>query len=379
MGVGIYLHIPFCVRKCEYCDFLSYEDMRDTDLYAESLIQEIVLSSRSCQHGKIDTVFIGGGTPSVMPPAKIGSIMSALRSNYEISSDAEITIETNPGTLDTEKLRQYRDCGINRISLGLQSADDMLLKTLGRIHGYSDFARSIEMTEACGYTNINIDLMYGIPYQNAEILCDTLEKVFAFYPAHISLYSLIVEDDTPLKRKILDGTLCLPNEDETAFMQDAADSLLNQNGCSRYEISNYAKPGFECRHNLNYWNNGQYIGLGLGAHSAISKDATLMRTENTREFKSYFAAIKDGKLPVSNTMLISEKEEMFETIMLGLRKTDGISIEDFNCRFECDFLTLYQNQIKSLQEKNLLKLQDKRVFLTSKGLDLQNRVLIDFM
>ncbi len=259
---GLYLHIPFCVQKCAYCDFVSFADPEPLQAYLSALIKEIGLTARRFPAATYDTVFIGGGTPSIVSAQDMAGLLAALRSAFAIAPGAECTIECNPGTVDAQKLQAYLKGGVNRLSLGLQSAEDGLLRAIGRIHDFAQFEESYRLAREAGLQNINVDLMYGLPGQSLGQYLSTIRTVAALGPEHISAYSLILEEGTPLYTHVKAGETTLPDEDEVCDMQDAGRALLAELGYERYEISNYAKPGFACRHNINYWQNGPYLTAG---------------------------------------------------------------------------------------------------------------------
>lgn len=370
---GLYLHIPFCIQKCTYCDFVSFADhtfMRD---YLAALRHEMRIRAREGCFSSFDTVFIGGGTPSVLSPGEIALILQTVRDCFSISTDAEITIETNPGTLTPDKLSEYADAGVNRLSVGLQSSQNPLLKAIGRIHTWEDFLQSWEAIQNAGFTNVNVDVMYGLPGQTLAAHEETLKAVAALSPAHISAYSLILEEGTPLFAAHPD----LPDEDETYAMHLSTRALLKDLGYTRYEISNYAKPGYTCRHNLNYWDNGAYLGVGLNAHSAWRRPAWT-RFYNTADMRTYLNAIAHGELPASYTT-IPQKEEMFECVMLGLRKIEGVAARAFSDRFGTALYGVYPEAIKTLIARNWAVWDTQALRLTEEGLDMQNAALLLFM
>ncbi len=377
---GIYIHIPFCAAKCRYCDFVSFADCAGHDAYLDALIKEAALNSEALPERAYDTVFLGGGTPSVLPASAISRILAALSRLFSIAPEAEITIEANPGTLDREKLLAYRNAGINRLSLGLQSANDRLLKTLGRIHTYEQFLESFRLAREAGFSNVNVDIMYGLPEQTPEDYRQTIEMLAALAPEHISAYSLILEENTPLYTDVNGGAESLPDEDSVYDMHRQGMALLNKLGYQRYEISNYAKPGYESRHNLNYWNNGEYLGLGLAAHSAMRVEGQWLRWENTKRLEDYIQSAMRGERPLLGApQPIPREEEMFETVMLGLRKTQGVSDAAFRARFGIGMGEAFAKAIKRLFEKGWLVYENGFYRLTDQGLDFQNAALLEMM
>jgi oxygen-independent coproporphyrinogen III oxidase len=378
---GIYIHIPFCVSKCRYCDFVSFPCDADTKKqYVNALIKEMTIAAKEMPDRQYSSVFIGGGTPSTLEVGEIARIMKALSENYDIAPDAEITIEANPGTVDAEKLKEYRECGINRLSMGLQSATPHILKALGRIHTTDDFIKGVELAKAAGFTNINADLMYGLPEQSTEDFLKAIKTAAGTGVKHISAYSLIVEENTPLYFDINGGGVLLPGEDEAFEMYEQGKALLESLDFHRYEISNYAQTGYESSHNLNYWNNGEYLGLGLNSHSAMHIDGKRLRWANKSEFDEYLADIEDGKRPLADEpQNIERAEEMFECVMLGLRKTAGITNAEFETRFGESLYTAFAKAIAQLDENGLLIKTPDGIKLNDRGLDIENLALMPFM
>lgn len=378
---GLYIHIPYCVKKCLYCDFVSYAMPGDIVSLIPYLCKEMQIRRDQFPADQtVDSVFVGGGTPSLLDGEAMSCLLAAVRHNYEVSENAEITVECNPGTLTQHKLEDYRRAGVNRLSIGLQSADEMILKTLGRIHTYDDFCTSMRNAYQAGFENINVDVMHGLPGQTQQIYLNTLEKVTSFPGVkHISSYMLILGEDTPLYSLVSTGKVSLPSDDETADMDDAGIEFLQENGYLRYEISNFSLDGYRCRHNVNYWQNGTYLGIGPAAHGTLRIEERLVRYENMNEIKTYCKRILTKCLPESNRSVIPEKEEMFETVMLALRMTDGLDTVLFNKRFGIDFETFYRESIRNTIEKGWGNLSNNRFCLTKRGLDMQNSVLVSFM
>ncbi len=382
--IEIYIHIPFCVKKCAYCDFLSCPaDDETKDRYVQALCREIEWSKDCLKEYLVDTVFIGGGTPSILEEKYIAQILDTLRSASKVSDDAEITIECNPGTLTAEKLEAYKDAGINRISLGLQSANDKELKTIGRIHDYEEFKKSFNLARLAGFKNINVDLMSALPGQTVESYKDTLAKVVTLNPDHISAYSLIVEDETPLKDRVESGEVKLPSEDDEREMYYYTKEFLEKTGYKRYEISNYAKDGYECRHNIGYWKRVEYLGFGIGAASLFKGE----RFSNTSDINRYMHILEEDVMNADeiwealneNTESLTQKDEMEEFMFLGLRMTDGVSKSDFKKIFNCDIEAVYGNVIEKLANQNLIKEAGDLITLTDKGIDISNIVLANFL
>ena len=362
-NLEIYIHIPFCARKCAYCDFLSGPAEEDVQRqYVERLLQEIRESKTLADEYEVSTVFFGGGTPSILPGAWIADILEELKGIFRFQVNVEITIEVNPGTVDRDKLLVYRKAGINRISFGLQSAKNEELRLLGRIHTWEEFQESCRIAREAGFSNINIDLMSALPGQTVESFRETLERVLALQPEHISAYSLIIEEGTPFYDRYEDHPELLPSEDEERQMYYDTKSILQEHGYERYEISNYAKPGYVCRHNLGYWERIDYKGFGLGAASLLSN----VRTSNQTELSRYLAGDFSGSEEILTEQAIRE-----EYFFLGLRKTEGVAAGIYR--------NYYENLINRLQMQQLLEEKDGKICLTEKGIDVSNYVLAQFL
>lgn len=373
--LGIYIHIPFCIRKCKYCDFLSFvSDDETMETYVESLCKEIQTFFQKHKDYEVKSIYLGGGTPSILKLDLTRKIFDTLHEIAVIASDAEISTEANPGTLDMEKLLTYRECGINRLSMGLQSTVPEELHYLGRIHTYEDFLESYRMAKEAGFDNINIDLMSAVPYQTLDSWAESLERVLALEPAHISAYSLIVEEGTPFYDDDKLDEL-IPDEDTERRMYELTEEKLLQHGYYRYEISNYAKLGKECIHNILYWEKGDYIGFGLGAASCMDE----MRFKNTDNMKEY---CKCPYLDFHDRMEIeklSVHEQMEETMILGLRMTKGVSFDYFKKRYGQTMETVFGDVIEKHTKDGLLIEENGFLRFTKRGLDLSNIVLCDFL
>lgn len=371
----IYIHIPFCVKKCAYCDFLSGPQDRDTiENYVDKLVKEIGVQKPAT----VSSIFLGGGTPSVLDANQVTRIFDALRENFDIAEDAEITIEANPGTVTVEKLQAYKKCGINRISFGLQSTNNEELKLLGRIHTYEEFLESYQLARACGFENINVDLISAIPKQTVASWEETLKKVIALEPEHISAYSLIVEEGTPFAKVYGEG--CpgehdLPCEEEERAIYYRTEELLERAGYHRYEISNYAKAGKECRHNLGYWDRKDYLGIGLGAASLVNN----VRYKNTDDLLYYMEHSSDLSAIQENVEKLSLQEQMEEFMFLGLRKMEGVSVTEFKNTFGKTMEECYGEQIQKLVQQGLLEQRNARIILTKQGIDVSNYVFSEFL
>ena len=367
----LYVHIPFCVRKCQYCDFLSGPSDEETkDRYIEALLKEI----RAAEHTEdyeIVSVFIGGGTPSALKAEAIASIMSTLQEQFFFCEDAEVTIEANPGTVDLEKLTIYRNVGINRLSLGLQSTDAEELKLLGRIHSYEEFLKSYEWAREAGFSNINIDLMFAIPGQTGEAWRQHLYQVAELNPEHISAYSLIIEEGTPFAEQNLD----LPDEDTEYQMYEDTAEILERYGYRQYEISNYAKQGYMCRHNAGYWQRREYLGFGLGASSLYRG----MRFSNTRRMQEYLKESRNPDQIRKDVTVLSRNERIEEFMFLGLRMTEGISEKKFEENFDVRLMDVYGDILQKYEETGFMEHIETNWRLTRKGIHVSNHILADFL
>lgn len=378
---GIYIHIPFCISKCRYCDFVSFPcDVGTKRQYVSALIKEMAIAARETPNMRYDSVFIGGGTPSTLELGEVMRIMAALYDNFDIAENAEITIEANPGTVDEWKTEEYRESGINRLSMGLQSVAPRVLRAIGRIHTPDDFMKSMDIAKSVGFTNINADLMYGLPEQTRDDLLAAIAVAAGTGVTHISAYSLIVEENTPLYFDVNGGGTLLPDEDETFEMYTKGKELLEGLGFHRYEISNYAKDGYRSRHNLNYWNNGEYLGLGLNSHSAMRMGGKWLRWSNKTKLEEYISDIEENIRPIESDMQsIDRAEEMFECVMLGLRKTDGISNSEFESRFGQSLFDTFAKAIAQLDKNGILIRTSDGIRLNERGLDIENLALMPFM
>ena len=367
----IYIHIPFCIRKCDYCDFLSGssgpEEQAD---YVQALLREI----QAVEEGEgrsVSSIFIGGGTPSVLDERLLGDILREIRNRFKMEEDAEITIEVNPGTANIGKLQAYREMGINRLSIGLQSPEDRDLKILGRIHNYGQFLETYQEARTVGFDNINIDLMSAIPDQTYEGWVKNLRTVAELEPEHISAYSLIVEEGTPFAARKLN----LPDEDTEYNMYEATAQILKEYGFEQYEISNYARKGRECRHNVGYWTRQDYLGFGLGASSLYGKE----RFANTADMKKYLENSKNPEKIREKEPSLTREDEMAEFMFLGLRMTKGISKADFQRCFGCTIESVYGEVLEKYESMELLLEKDGRIFLSREGIHVSNSIMAEFL
>ena len=372
--IGVYVHIPFCKQKCYYCDFISYcnKDNLIED-YVKAVKKEIRMQNIQSQ---ITTVYIGGGTPSYIDSKYIVEIIDEIKKK-NLSKRPEITIEVNPGTVTKEKLKDYKKCGINRLSIGLQSAKDEILKEIGRIHNFEQFLETYQMSRKVGFKNINVDLILGIPNQRIKDLKDSLEKIIELQPEHISVYSLIVEDGTPIANKIEKGELELPDEDTERNMYWYVKNTLELNGYIHYEISNFAKKGRESKHNMNCWKQNQYFGFGVAAHSY--RDIT--RYSNTEKIEEYIKNVMTERLDRNRIIHEIQKEYDAEKeyMLLGLRKIVGVNISEFKLKFGDNPIYLFRNELKKLTDEGLIIVDEDFIRLTNKGIDLANLVWEEFV
>lgn len=399
-NLELYVHIPFCVKKCSYCDFLSFAtDERTQIAYADALMEEIKAYAPMMQDYEVSTIYIGGGTPSWLSENKMVEIMSTIFACFHIKQDAEISMECNPGTVTLAKLEKYRRVGINRLSIGLQSADNEELQILGRIHTFEQFVKTYELARTAGFINISVDLISGIPYQTEEKFLHTLQKVVRLKPNHISAYSLIVEKGTPfyeaykfdaVKQEAGMQTEVLPTEDEVYHITKRTQQYLANAGYEQYEISNFALPGFACQHNIGYWTRENYLGLGLGAASLIEN----VRYSNTTDLYAYMKKAsalewvsleqEDGTI-VTGTNLhvsadaISRKAQMEEYMFLGLRMNQGITREGFAKSFGIPIDAIYKEPLARMKAEGLINTNAGRIALTDKGQDISNYVLAQFL
>ncbi len=376
----LYLHIPFCIRKCSYCDFLSFAaDESLKERYAGQLIEEIHAKSAAFADREISTLFIGGGTPSILKAESLAQIMAAVRADFALAADCEATIEANPGTLTADWLETCRDAGLNRLSLGLQSADDGELRTLGRIHTWEQFLASYGMVRRAGFENVNVDLMSALPGQSLASWERSLREVTALEPEHISAYSLIVEEGTPFcERYSGAGAKLLPDEDTERAMYRAAKEILGRAGFERYEISNYAKPGRACRHNIGYWTGEEYLGLGLGAASYVDG----WRFSNTGDMERYLAAGRAEMCKAAfyeNVTRTTEQSRMEEFMFLGLRMVRGVPEVEFSRRFGKTMDEVYGPVLRQMEELGLMEKDGAFWRLTERGIDVSNGVMAEFL
>ena len=381
--LGIYLHIPFCVRKCNYCDFLSAPAQEETRRRYVQCLTEEIRQFEAAKEYEVKSVFFGGGTPSILEGKWIAALMEELEKIFSFSEIPEITIECNPGTLTAEKLDHYRKSGINRLSLGLQSADENELKLLGRIHTWEDFYKNYQQARESGFENISVDLMSALPGQTVSSWKRTLEKVLALKPEHISAYSLIIEEGTPFydwygaedekrRRGLADnGRTVLPSEEEEREMYYDTKRFLTEAGYHRYEISNYAREGYESIHYSGYWLRREYVGFGLGASSQVKN----LRCKNTERLEDYLKSDFFKK----EVQILTRQEEIEETMYLGLRMMQGVNLQGFQKSFGVRVETLYKETLEKLERQGLLRIKDGCLRLTDSGIDVSNAVMAEFL
>ena len=376
----LYIHIPFCVRKCAYCDFLSFASIeQDRINYVDALLNEIESYRDLGKECQVSTIFIGGGTPSVLEPGLMEQIMGKIQEIFSVEGNAEITIEVNPGTVSEEKISMYTKVGINRVSIGLQATNNEELAMLGRIHTYEEFLETYQMIYEQGIHNINIDLISAIPKQTVESWTKTMDQVLALNPTHISAYSLIIEEGTLFHDKYEEYEHLLPEEEAEREMYHLTKTKLEEAGYFRYEISNYAKAGYECKHNLGYWERVNYLGVGLGASSCIEN----VRWSNEKDMNVYINLCENGESCILEKEELSQQAKMEEFMFLGLRKMEGVSKQEFCNEFGVEIEAVYGEILDSLKEKGLLIEENKEeiiwIKLTELGIDVSNQVMVEFL
>lgn len=372
--IGIYIHIPFCIKKCEYCDFVSYCNKKEyVPQYINALKKEI--KNNINKEYKITTIYIGGGTPSSIEENYIADIIETIKLNMNEENlkdfeNIEVTIEVNPGTVNKEKLQVYKKIGINRLSIGLQETHNELLKSIGRIHTYEEFIKTYKLARKIGFNNINVDLMIALPNQTIQDIKENLEKITKLNPEHISVYSLILEEGTPLYNKYNENKIKLPDEDLERNMYWYVKNTLENNGYMHYEISNFSKKGFESKHNMNCWNQEEYLGFGVAAHSYNNK----IRYSNTNSIEEY---IKGSNKIIHEKQTLEDMQK--EYMLLGLRKIEGINIQKFKNKFAQNPIFIFKEQLNKLVDEELIIVDGNEIKLTNKGLDLANIVWEEFV
>lgn len=399
MSLSIYIHIPFCVKKCEYCDFVSGTPRAIPQKeYTASIIKEMARVSEKLffQKATCNSIFFGGGTPSLFSPDNIARMIDEIRARYIVKDGAEITLEANPKTADYEKLKGFRSAGVNRLSIGVQSFNDNILKLLGRIHDKNEALAFYENAQKAGFENISLDIIFGAPTQTIDILNDDLGTLITLSPKHISAYNLTLEEGTLLFDKVASGKLTMPDDEIAADMFELVREKLTANGYNHYEISNYVKPGMESAHNMNYWRYGDYIGFGSAAHSLIKKSESALdmisgfhgakmenhdasrlavRWNNVEDYQDYMQKIERGGYAFDSAESLSDEKQKSEYLIMGLRMLSGIKNDDyFKSTYSAD-----QSKISSLVERGLLEFKNNSLKLTKKGVLLLNEVLLDLI
>ena len=366
--IGLYLHIPFCARKCVYCDFSSFAGMEgEMGAYTDAVLREMALRSRP--EYAVATLYIGGGTPSLLPPALMKKLLDGVHRYFHVLPQAEWTCECNPGTLTGDFLSALREAGVNRLSMGAQACQPRLLTLLGRIHGWDQVVSSVRLARDWGFQNLNLDLMLGLPTQTLADVAESLAAALSLSPTHLSCYGLIVEDGTPLKEKISRGEWRLPEEEEERAMYELCRETLQRHGFKQYEISNFALPGFLCRHNLDCWRRKEYLGLGSAACGFLGN----VRYQNPPGLPDYLS----GK-PAEETVL-SRQDALFESVMLGLRTMEGVSEEAFFQMHGVSLRDAFGEQLKKPLQQGLVRWDHGSLRLTRRGMDVQNRVLVELL
>ncbi|KKY02105.1 MULTISPECIES: radical SAM family heme chaperone HemW [Paraclostridium] len=374
--LGLYIHVPFCAQKCYYCDFNSYKiNSNQKKEYLINIEREMKFYKGEFKDKCFDTVFFGGGTPSILTVDELKELVNNINENFNIKKDAEITIECNPGTINREKLEAMKKMGINRLSIGLQATQNYHLKSIGRIHTYEEFEKNYYDALDIGFKNINIDLMYALPNQKTQEWKDTLDKIIKLNPSHISAYSLILEEGTKLYDMYQNKEFELLDEDTDINMYNYTIDTLKRHGYNQYEISNYSKEGLECKHNIIYWKCDNYLGLGPGASGFIGDT----RYSNIEDICEYNKCIMQNIRPVSEEIELTKKDKIEEFIFMGLRMNEGINIDVFKERFDTDFYDIYQEVMDKLIKIELVRFDGKNISLTQKGREISNSVFIEFL
>ncbi|HET6420556.1 MAG TPA: radical SAM family heme chaperone HemW [Geobacteraceae bacterium] len=378
---SIYIHFPFCVKKCLYCSFISFDDrLFQVDEYVNLLLREMRLFRGDVDDSfSVETLYFGGGTPSLMDARQAGKVIESAAGLFDLEPDAEITIEANPGTLTEDKLAGYRSCGINRLSLGVQSFDDSMLKSLGRVHSAAQAVDSFRAARERGLENIGIDLINSLPGQTKAMWEDDLHSAVALGPEHISVYGLTIEEGTPLAAIEKCGALPLPDEEESVSMFESSERILRQSGYEHYEISNYALPGRRSRHNQVYWQRGNYLGFGCGAHSFLREPEFGVRWRNPDNIEEYMRSVRDGRPCREEKQRIGRREAMAEKLFLGLRMLDGVDLEQFREEFGAGFDEIYYEKCLALFESGMLETFGGRLRIPERAMLVSNRIFEKFL
>ncbi len=373
---SLYIHIPFCLSKCPYCSFVSFPGMDGLhQRYVAALLREAAGLRPDASELLLATLFLGGGTPSLLAAGQVAAIVTGCKELFGLSEQAEISIEANPGTIDLEKLSLLREGGINRLSIGVQSFNDRELQSLGRPYSAGDAKAAVRQARAAGFDNISLDLMYGLPGQNRHSWHQTLEEAISLAPDHLSLYELTVEQGTPYHRQLEQGLLQLPDEEEIAAMDLITASLCREGGLAHYEISNYARPGYECRHNINYWRNGPYLALGAGAFSCVEG----RRQQRTCDPLRYCELIESGQSVIVEEECLEREASFRETVIMGLRMHCGVSREGLRRRYNMDLGACYGGTLIRLVDQGLLEMDAGHLRLTARGRLFANQVMAELV
>jgi oxygen-independent coproporphyrinogen-3 oxidase len=381
MFTRLYIHIPFCRRKCPYCSFFSQEASgNDLDSYAELLCREMLLAAKhAAPQQKIGSIYFGGGTPSLLEPRKIAQLIDQAEQLFGVSAQAEITLEANPGTVDYQRLADFRQAGVTRLSLGIQSFDDRMLVILGRIHTANQTREAFSAARRAGFRNIGIDLIHALPRQTLDMWHADILQALQLGPEHISIYGLTIEEETPFAATYIRENPLLPDEDLAAEMFEAADNLLPAQGYEHYEIANYARDGFRSQHNSGYWKRDGYLGLGPGAHSYLRDTGHGTRFSNTADLRVYATVLQSGTLPRTDMMTLAREDAMAEFLFLGLRMSDGVRFRSFADEFGVGLTEVFAQEIATLLEQGLLTENPSGLCLTRRGMLLSNQVFQKFL
>lgn len=381
MFTRLYIHIPFCRKKCPYCAFFSQEySIDDQNRYVGLLCTEIKLvAQQTAPQQKLESIYFGGGTPSLMEPRQVALLLEQAERTFGLTDQAEITLETNPGTVDYRRLAEFRQSGVNRLSLGIQSFDDRMLATLGRIHTAQEARAAFAAARRANFENIGIDLINSLPGQSLEMWRSDLEQALQLDPEHLSVYGLTIEEDTSFAAQYAGYSPLLPDEDLSADMFELADDLLCSAGYEHYEIANYARPGFRSQHNCGYWHRDGYLGLGAGAHSYLHDGESGTRFSNVADLEKYSQALNKGKLPRTDYIQLSCEDAMAEHMFLGLRMSDGIDFETFEKKFRIQLKDRFGRELELLQFQHLLSVDATAARLTRRGMLLSNQAFQNFL
>lgn len=379
----MYVHVPFCRSKCLYCDFASWAGAESLmPDYVDAVLKEADARAAELGQQVMETAFLGGGTPSVLPSEQLARLLRGITARFPLETGAEFTTEANPGTLTEQWLQTAVDCGVNRLSMGMQAFQDTLLKTIGRAHRFEQVEQSVRLARRCGIDNISLDLMFGLPRQTLAMWRETLEEALSLQPQHLSCYGLIPEAGTPLYALLEEGALKLPEEDEERAMYDECIAVLKKHGFEQYEISNFALPEYRCKHNMGYWKQTRYLGLGASAASMLdtsAQGALYSRQTNPRSIDAYIHMVNAQTWEKRENELISPFDARFETMMLALRTTQGVSEDEFFRMHGVALRDCYGEKLCSLKQRGLLAYRDGRWALTRRGMDIQNSILVELM